>query len=313
MTLSFQMSSSAGLIECMVLLTLLHFFNLTNFFWMMVEGLYLYLLVVETFSRIEVINKFVIYAVIGYGVPAICALSWSTVKIIVSEREGLHEASHQFQYGCPYMQESSVDWIFKGPACLVLIINLIFLFSIMWVLITKLRSANTAETKQYRKASKALLVLIPLFGLTYLIVLYGPNEGMGKKIFDIARAILLSTQGFSVALFYCFLNSEVRKAIKNRINRWRDARNIRCSQIRQSHIGRSRFTKNGKRSQSRAESLRPLTCNIQKRESNVTTTTILTELSSNYASYPGPNGAFQMATNPRAVSPMMKGLDENSV
>lgn len=62
------------------------------------------------------------------------------------------------------------------------------------VLITKLRSANTAETRQYRKASKALLVLIPLFGLTYLIVLYGPNEGMGKKIFDIARALLLSTQ-----------------------------------------------------------------------------------------------------------------------
>lgn len=82
-----QMSSSAGLIECMALLVLLHFFNLTNFFWMMIEGnqvnqncrmkmnelsrisigLYLYLLVVETFSRIEVINKFGIYAVIGYG------------------------------------------------------------------------------------------------------------------------------------------------------------------------------------------------------------------------------------------------------
>lgn len=130
------------------------------------------------------------------------------------------------------MRESSVDWIFKGPACLVLIINLVFLFSIMWVsslcdfnisttriandyvwslwwnlkllvclfftrpqvLITKLRSANTAETKQYRKASKALLVLIPLFGLTYLIVLYGPAEGIEKKIFDFARALLLSTQ-----------------------------------------------------------------------------------------------------------------------
>lgn len=71
--------------------------------------------------------------------------------------------------------------------------HLWFAFSAQ-VLITKLRSANTAETKQYRKASKALLVLIPLFGLTYLIVLYGPNEGMGKKIFDIARALLLSTQ-----------------------------------------------------------------------------------------------------------------------
>lgn len=129
----------------------------------------------------------------------------------------LLSTSPQYHQGCPYMQESNIDWIFKVPACLVLIINLVFLFSIMWVrnqtanwaiwpdnksifllylqvLITKLRSANTAETKQYRKASKALLVLIPLFGLTYLIVLYGPNEGMGKKIFDIARAVLLSTQ-----------------------------------------------------------------------------------------------------------------------
>ena len=70
------------------------------------------------------------------------------------------------------------------------------------MLITKLRSANTAETRQYRKASKALLVLIPLFGLTYLIVLYGPNEGIGKKIFDIARAFLLSTQ---VLLLHYFL------------------------------------------------------------------------------------------------------------
>ena len=31
------------------------------------------------------------------------------------------------------MQESNVDWIFKGPACIVLVFNLVFLFSIMWV------------------------------------------------------------------------------------------------------------------------------------------------------------------------------------
>ena len=62
------------------------------------------------------------------------------------------------------------------------------------VLITKLRSANTVETRQYRKASKALLVLIPLLGLTYLVVMAGPNEGVGSHIFVIARAFLLSTQ-----------------------------------------------------------------------------------------------------------------------
>lgn len=34
---------------------------------------------------------------------------------------------------CIWMQESHVDWIFQGPACAVLIINLIFLIRIMWV------------------------------------------------------------------------------------------------------------------------------------------------------------------------------------
>lgn len=63
------------------------------------------------------------------------------------------------------------------------------------VLITKLRSANTAETRQYRKASKALLVLLPLLGITYLVVLAGPTEGgVGSSIFAVTRAVLLSTQ-----------------------------------------------------------------------------------------------------------------------
>lgn len=31
------------------------------------------------------------------------------------------------------MRETNLDWIFQGPACAVLVINLIFLFRIMWV------------------------------------------------------------------------------------------------------------------------------------------------------------------------------------
>lgn len=63
------------------------------------------------------------------------------------------------------------------------------------MLITKLRSANTVETRQYRKAAKALLVLIPLFGITYLVVLAGPSEsGLMGHMFAVLRAVLLSTQ-----------------------------------------------------------------------------------------------------------------------
>lgn len=54
-------------------------------------GLYLYLLVVETFSRIEVINKFVIYAVIGYGK---CWESYRETFAIQAARSDI-ELSHE--------------------------------------------------------------------------------------------------------------------------------------------------------------------------------------------------------------------------
>ena len=41
------------------------------------------------------------------------------------------------------------------------------MFVIIYVLITKLRVSNSAESQQYRKATKAMLVLIPLLGAFY--------------------------------------------------------------------------------------------------------------------------------------------------
>lgn len=151
--------------------------------------------------------------------------------------------------GCAWMRESHIDWICQAPAIACLVVNGVFLLMIMWVsvcvsvfvnaidaktrctqvLITKLRSANTAETQQYRKASKALLVLIPLLGITYLVVLHGPGDGtVGNHVFVFVRAFLLSTQGFAVALLYCFLNSEVRTTLRHRIERWHEERNLQA-------------------------------------------------------------------------------------
>lgn len=50
---------------CIFLVTTLHYFSLTNFFWMLVEGLYLYMLVVETFAGDNI--RLRLYAFIGWG------------------------------------------------------------------------------------------------------------------------------------------------------------------------------------------------------------------------------------------------------
>ncbi|XP_065089233.1 diuretic hormone receptor [Ochlerotatus camptorhynchus] len=312
LTLQLSGGANSGTTSCVIFVTLLHYFTLTNFFWMLVEGLYLYMLVVETFSGDNL--RFKLYAAIGWGGPGLFVTLWVIAKGIAIS--GLDPAAAH-EIDCSWMRESVVDWIFQGPVCAVLIINLVFLIRIMWVLITKLRSANTVETRQYRKASKALLVLIPLLGITYLVVLAAPSEGVVSDIFAVARALLLSTQGFSVSLFYCFLNSEVRLALRHRLERWRDERNIRIGQVRQRS---RRFTNSGLSKEcsprSRTESFRPLTYN--KREScasSATTTTLLgPPVGPHGTAMRGSNGALHMhAMAPRAISPLMQGLNENSV
>ncbi|XP_050523260.1 diuretic hormone receptor-like isoform X2 [Daktulosphaira vitifoliae] len=229
---------------CVTMAFCLNYFFLTNFFWMFVEGLYLYILVVETFTRENI--KLRVYMFIGWGIPLIIMIIWSIAKII-SPSGNMDNAR------CKWIDPHPVhDWIYQIPAILVLIVNLIFLSCIMWVLITKLRSANSAETQQFRRASKALLILIPLLGVTYILTMCGPSgNNIYANFYIYGRALLLSMQGFIVAIFYCFVNSEVKNTLKHHFIRWNDARNLRTN-------GSRRFTYSKDWSpNTRSESVRP--------------------------------------------------------
>lgn len=71
----------SGLSSCIGLVTLFHFFTLTNFFWMLVEGLYLYMLVVKTFSGDNI--RFNIYVSIGWGkLPCVCVCVFGGVCVL---------------------------------------------------------------------------------------------------------------------------------------------------------------------------------------------------------------------------------------
>ncbi|XP_063240045.1 diuretic hormone receptor-like isoform X5 [Bacillus rossius redtenbacheri] len=229
LNITLQTSTSSDSSSCVVLTILLHFFLLTTYFWMFVEGLYLYMLVVETFSAESI--KFRVYVVIGWGAPLLIVVTWSVAKSLT-----------------PIATQQEV-------------------------LITKLRSANTAETQQYRKATKALLVLIPLLGIAYILMIAGPTEGVTGHIFSYLRAITISTQGFTVALFYCFLNTEVQNTMRHHLDQWRTAR---------SFHGSRRYTYSKDWSpRSRTESIRLFaqpSSHGRKRESTVsemTTTTLV--------------------------------------
>ncbi|XP_035660935.1 corticotropin-releasing factor receptor 1-like [Branchiostoma floridae] len=72
----------------------------------------------------------------------------------------------------------------------------------------------------YRKALRALFVLLPLLGLTNLLFFVDPQDGgVGENIFQIFNALLQSTQGLVVSIIYCFTNDEVKSVIRDRMNR----------------------------------------------------------------------------------------------
>ena len=160
---------------------------------------------------------------------------------------------------CPFLEESSTDfYAYKMPVFILLIANSFFLVWIMvvsWdiirhlfllydiefqIVVSKLRARTAMDhDRRHYKAAKALVVVIPLFGFTYLLTLMGPNKEsnpLAYTIFQSVRAVLLSTQGAVITLPYCYLNSEVQGVIKCHWERWKMVRNVEyeCQSTRTS-------------------------------------------------------------------------------
>ena len=78
--------------------------------------------------------------------------------------------------------------------------------------------------RRHYRAAKALVVIIPVLGFTYILTLLGPSATdtpTAYTIFQAVRAALLSTHGAVITLPYCYLNTEVQSILTIRWKRWR--------------------------------------------------------------------------------------------
>uniref|UniRef100_A0A669E8A8 Vasoactive intestinal peptide receptor 2 n=1 Tax=Oreochromis niloticus TaxID=8128 RepID=A0A669E8A8_ORENI len=181
-------SNQPSLVGCKASLVFFQYFIMANFFWLLVEGLYLHTLLVVIFSE----NRhFIVYMFIGWGIPT----------VFVS-------------------------------------VNFIQFICIIRILVQKLRCPDVGgnDQSQYRRLAKSTLLLIPLFGIHY-VVFVTLSESIAedyKIFFDLA---LGSFQGLVVAILYCFLNSEVQGELKRK---WRSmCLNCRLSRSRHNNTSRN--------------------------------------------------------------------------
>ncbi|XP_076326240.1 calcitonin gene-related peptide type 1 receptor-like isoform X2 [Tachypleus tridentatus] len=147
---------------CKILLILKHYFRMTTYMWMLCEGFYLHKLIAAAFAEQ---GSLLMFYVIGWVLPVMPVTIYSIIRKTLSDEN------------CWAIPEEKYEWILNAPNLLSLLLNLAFLCNIIRVLVTKLRAARTNEPSQFRKAVRATLVLVPLFGLHFTLVIYRPDGG----------------------------------------------------------------------------------------------------------------------------------------
>ncbi|KAG2460676.1 CRFR1 factor, partial [Polypterus senegalus] len=189
----------SNVIWCRLVTAAYNYFHVTNFFWMFGEGCYLHTAIVLTYST-DKLRKWM-FICIGWCIPFPIIVAWAIGKLYYDNEK------------CWFGKRAGVytDYIYQGPMILVLLINFIFLFNIVRILMTKLRASTTSETIQYRKAVKATLVLLPLLGITYMLFFVNPGEDeISRVVFIYFNSFL---ESFQAAVWHALNHYAYRDAV----------------------------------------------------------------------------------------------------
>ncbi|RUS87776.1 hypothetical protein EGW08_004441 [Elysia chlorotica] len=216
---------------CRAMWVLKYFALVANFFWMLVEGLFLHLiLVLRPLDNQKA--PFVLFYFIGWVIPLVLAVSWAVVMMQVN-----HDSTcWSDNAGTPYIL------IIYVPVMLSLLINLLILMNLVRIVIAKLCSGQTNERSKICRTIKSTVLLVFLLGIINLLFFYRPQHKEMKIVYRYVNAILPSLQGIFVSLLYCVMNAEVQRAVKKRWNRFQDSRNMNGQSYSRRRSSRTSMT-----------------------------------------------------------------------
>ncbi|XP_063096460.1 adhesion G protein-coupled receptor L3 isoform X39 [Cavia porcellus] len=195
-------------IACAVFAALLHFFFLAAFTWMFLEGVQLYIMLVEVFESEHSRRKY--FYLVGYGMPA----------LIVAVSAAVDYRSYGTDKVCWLRLDTYFIWSFIGPATLIIMLNVIFLGIALYKMfhhtaILKpesgcLDNINYEDNRPFIKSWViGAIALLCLLGLTWAFGLMYINES--TVIMAYLFTIFNSLQGMFIFIFHCVLQKKVRK------------------------------------------------------------------------------------------------------
>ncbi|XP_006872812.1 PREDICTED: parathyroid hormone 2 receptor [Chrysochloris asiatica] len=192
-------------IGCKIAVVMFIYFLATNYYWILVEGLYLHSLIfVAFFSDAKYLWGFTL---IGWGFPAAFVVAWAVARATLADAR------------CWELSAGSIKWIYQAPILAAIGLNFILFLNTVRVLATKIWETNAVghdTRKQYRKLAKSTFVLVLVFGVHYIVFVCLPHSftGLGWEIRMHCELFFNSFQGFFVSIIYCYCNGEVQYEVK---------------------------------------------------------------------------------------------------
>ncbi|XP_037283796.2 calcitonin gene-related peptide type 1 receptor isoform X1 [Rhipicephalus microplus] len=196
---------------CKLLSVLNRYFMVSQYTWMLCEGYYLHRLVAQAFSK--QMNLKLCY-IFGWGLPAVLVIIYSILRATQSDDR------------C-WRNVMVYDYAFTGPILTCLAVNIFFMIHVIYILVTKLRQRNVSDTENFRKILRAVVILIPVFGVHFVLTTFvSPASCTAylKKLY--AEWSIVGLQGFFVSLIFCYLNGEIQSLMKRSYSRYKNDRSI---------------------------------------------------------------------------------------
>ncbi|KAK3102463.1 hypothetical protein FSP39_011556 [Pinctada imbricata] len=195
--------------ECKLFFTLLNYIIAANYTWILVEALYLQMLIsVSVFTEKSRVKLYILF---GWAFPLLSIIPWVIVRSILYN-EYCWNISYENKY---------IIHIIYGPITVSIVVQVLIFINIVRILFTKLNASPCPETKKfrYRRLAKSTLILIPLFGVYYIIFavkdfnLIDENSSLFVGLWW-AEFFFNSFQGFLLSLLFCYFNTEVQTEFK---------------------------------------------------------------------------------------------------
>ncbi|MCJ8738373.1 hypothetical protein PDJAM_G00035010 [Pangasius djambal] len=184
---------------------LMQYFVACNYFWLLVEAIFLHtLLFTAVLTKRRLLKR---YMLVGWGTPFLFVIPWTVAKALYENK------------GCWVITNRWIWWIIRAPITLSVFVIFCIFLRIINLLLSKLKADQLRFTDYRYSLVRATLVLIPLLGvheILFMILIDETIEGNHRYVRNFINLTLSSFQGFLVAVLYCFANGEVRAELKNR-------------------------------------------------------------------------------------------------